>query len=279
MTDNNTIPIPVTIEGKEFYADRTDKALKALVEERYTPLFMHQLADARIQAPKDSVLWKNWYTTPSIRATGTTKQGSKIVVYAHIPNCYSNPDNITREIEKNRLVNGAGILPRKEFQRLVDLDESKDNLGNRLVWTVDYDTLRKSPSEVIPVEQALEHPQTIPFLGGEERARRYLERHKEVFGKQIRIRHSDDLKDEPLARPLFAGSAYCYGDLGGGNDFGSLGRFVGVRADGARSKTGRASPPKILRPSLEQILKLSSGFVPDVARGEFKERVEALYSK
>ena len=50
MTDNGTIQIPVTIEGKEFYADRTDKALQALVKERYTPLFMNQLADARIQA-------------------------------------------------------------------------------------------------------------------------------------------------------------------------------------------------------------------------------------
>lgn len=163
MTHNNTIQIPVTIEGKEFYANRTDKALRKLQDDGYRALFMHELADARIQAPSYSPLWKEWYTAPSIRATGKTNQGSKVVVYAHIPNHYSDPTNIEREIVKGRLVNRAGILPRKEFRRIIDLDESIDQLGNRLVFVIDYDRLRKSTSGVIPVEQALDHPQTVPF--------------------------------------------------------------------------------------------------------------------
>ena len=33
----------------------------------------------------------------------------------------------------------------------------------------------------ISVENALEHPQTIPFLGSEATAKLYLQRHKEVY--------------------------------------------------------------------------------------------------
>ena len=53
-------------------------------------------------------------------------------------------------------------------------------------------------SDVIDVAQALEHPQTIPFLGGRARAEQYLQRHKEVKGNRIGIWHSADLADEPL---------------------------------------------------------------------------------
>ena len=83
-------------------------------------------------------------------------------------------------------------------------------------------------SDVIDVAQALEHPQTIPFLGGRARAEQYLQRHKEVKGNRIGIWHSADLADEPLGSLLFLGD-YCNDALLGIDLINSYGRFLGVR--------------------------------------------------
>ena len=109
---------------------------------------MPQLIDARIDADKDARIFVNWYTAPSIRATGRTRQGNPVVVYGHIPNYFSDPDNIKDVIEHNKLIEGAGVMPQNEFQRLVDLDESKDNQGNRLVFVVDYEELKNSKGKI-----------------------------------------------------------------------------------------------------------------------------------
>ncbi len=218
------IKVPIKIEAEEFHANRTDKALRDCQSRGFEAVFMPAIIDARIEAPKDARIWQNWYIAPSIRATGKTKQDNAVVVYAHVPNYFSNPDNIEKAINQG-LVNGAGIMPKDEFQRLLDLEDSEN------VFIVDYDALKSSSSGVIPLEAAIKHPQTVPFLGGEERAKAYLKRHKEVYGYKIGIWHSDDLADEPLGRPLFLGYNY---DLSlsffGGDDLDYLGRFLGVRS-------------------------------------------------
>src|SRR3989344_8722044 len=184
--------IITNLEGKEFYNNSVPEALKSLQKEGYTPVYMPQLADARIEADGDSRVWQTWFTTPSIRATGRTKQGNPVVVYAHTNNYLSTPENIEQSISAV-LVNRAGRIPQGEFQRLVDLEGLTDESGNQLVFLVDYDKLRNSKSGVIKVSDALKHPQTVPFLGGEERAQRYLEKHKIVLGQNIGVWHSDDL--------------------------------------------------------------------------------------
>lgn len=245
----DTLLTPIKLEGKEFYEEkefydsRTDKALRNLQNEGYKALFMPSIIDARIEAPDNARIWKTFYSAPSTRVTGRTKQGNPVVVYAHIHNYFSEHNNITKAIE-NGLVNGAGVMPQKEFYKIVDLDGVKDSQENQLVWVVDYEKLKNSTSAVIQVEEALGHPQTIPFLGGEERAQKYLKRHKGVYGNQIGIWHSDDLGNQPLGRLLFVGCSFDVG-LGGGGLRGG-GRFVGVRAEVA---------PQILQPNLEQILK------------------------
>ncbi len=83
--------------------------------EGYQSLFMPELALARIGS---KYLW-HWYATPSLRATGTTKGGSKVVIYTHIPNHFSNPANVRSAINDRRLVNGAVIMPQEAFDSLV----------------------------------------------------------------------------------------------------------------------------------------------------------------
>lgn len=259
------IPRKELLEAKEFYANRTDRALRNLQEENYQAVFMPQIVDARLEASREDRIFQTWYTTPSIKATGRTKQGNAVVVYAHIPNYFSNPDNIEKAINQG-LVNYAGILPQKEFQKLLDLEDKKN------VFVVDYNVLKNSSSCVIPVSKALKHPQTIPFLGGEERAEKYLQKHKEVYGNRMGIWHSDDLADdESFGRLLFLGNNYYY-DLSGNSNFVNVGRFVGVQnAVGARKK--------IQHPTKKQLEKVISDYVAPVNRLELKERIAGLYHK
>ncbi|MBS3149366.1 hypothetical protein J4455_01565 [Candidatus Woesearchaeota archaeon] len=259
--------IITNLEGKEFYNNSVPEALKSLQKEGYTPVYMPQLADARIEADGDSRVWQTWFTTPSIRATGRTKQGNPVVVYAHTNNYLSTPENIEQAISEG-LVNNAGRIPQGEFQRLVDLEGLTDESGNKLVFLVDYDKFRNSPSGLINVSDALEHPQVIPFLGGEERAQRYLEKHKTVFGPRIGVWYTDDLRDEPLARLLYLGD---YDDgLGGLNYLGYGARFLGVRdsAEGASSK--------IPKPSIDQVLKIAEDYLGRASLRDFTERVHKL---
>ncbi|MBI2631715.1 hypothetical protein HYW75_01815 [Candidatus Pacearchaeota archaeon] len=226
--DEDSIVVSRRVVGKPFYHNNLATALENCQKE-HEALFMPALVDTRISSPKNALIWQNWYCSPSIRATGRTSQGNPVVVIAHIPNYFSKPKNIRTAI-KYGLKDGAGILPQKEFQRLVDLDESVNCFGDRLVWLLDEDKFRNSFSGVVQIDKALEHPQTIPFLGGRERAEAYMKRHEEVYGDKIGIWKKNDLYDDvSVGRLLFFGSSGS-GSLRG--DCGALrcdGRFVGVR--------------------------------------------------
>ena len=267
---DNTISIPVKrkLEGKEFYDNRTDKALKACQTEGFEAQFMPSIADTRIEAEKDARIWQTWYSAPSVRATGRGKStnlshkgGTEFVVYAHIPNYFSNPNNIETAISQG-LIKGAGIMPQNELQRLLDLEDNKH------VFVIDYNTLRNSSSEVIPLKKALKHPQTIPFLSGKERAEKYLDRHNEVYGNQIGIWHSDDLSDKPVGRLLYVGY-YCNNGLYGNNNLNNSARFIGVHgAEGASQK---------IVPSKEQLINIINEYIATVNKDDVTKRISALY--
>jgi hypothetical protein len=181
-------------------------------------MFMPELAEARIQGKAS---WGLWYSTPSIRATGKTKQGNAVVVYAHIPNYFSNPANIMEAI-KPGLFKEAGMIPEKEFWKLVDAEDGKK------VFVDDYKKVKNSPSRGISLDSALEHPQIIPFLGGREIAEKYLAKYKEIYKTdKIGVRCSDSLIDSPVGRLLSLGydSDTALGALG---SLGGFGYFLGA---------------------------------------------------
>ena len=255
-------------DTKIFQANNLDDGLRECQSEGYRVLFMPELADARMEAEGNSELWQNWFSTPSLRATGKTNAGSPVVVYAHVDNYFSNPDNI--ETARKDLVRGAGRLPQEEFQRLIDLAEQ----GNQGVILVPYEKLRKSPSGVIPVDDALEHPQTIAFLGGQERAEKYLEKHKEVYGNRIGVWHTNDLKgDQPLGRLLFVGSD-CSSGLDDSNDLYDDACFVGVR----RGESAEGAVRKNSAPSLEETLATVAGEFGVTNPGELRKALEVYTS-
>ncbi len=222
-------------KGKFGVADSLQQCLGA----GYRPLFMPELAKTKTNAGSGSRLWQVGYVTPSMRATGQTKQGAKVVVYVHQPHFYSNPANIRNAVEEGTLKNGAGPLPQAHFDKLVDLN------GNGRVFVVDYDTLRRSSSGGINVENALAHPQTIPFLGGEAIAQAYLAKYKEVYGNRIGIWHYDDFDtNTPRGRVLFLGYGGSSGGGLGGYSLGYVGRVLGVAPE-AQSVEKNAAPSSL----------------------------------
>ncbi len=247
-------------ETREFHHDKAHQALRDCQQAGYRALFMPELIDRRINASKehrricDSInfskedrirsminyrgeyitLWEGVYTTPSIRATWKTKQGSPVVLYIHRKNYYSKTNNIIRGIKQNKqngLFNNhrAGVYPEEEFYRFVKLAEK----GSEGVFLVPHKKLKKSESGVIPIDEALEHPQTIPFLGGEEMAKVYLQEYNEVYNPgyigSIGVRHCDDLGNEPRARLLCVGRGDSIGGLLGDVGLDDRGLFFGVR--------------------------------------------------
>src|SRR3990167_5055013 len=115
--------------------------------------FMPDLIRSRISVDDSHRLWQTWWSSPSIRATWRTSGGTPVVLYAHVPNFYSDANNIKTAVEEGKLMNGAGVLPREEFTRLLSLE------GNG-VQVVDHKTLNNSTSGFIPISKAMNHPQT-----------------------------------------------------------------------------------------------------------------------
>ncbi len=246
---------------KEFYNDDIDKALEECQKEGYRAMSMPELIDARING---KAKWDKRYSAPSVIATGKTKEGKAVVVIAHIPNYFSDPKNIRTAKEKG-LVNGAGKMPQKEFQKLVDAKDNKN------VFVVDCDKLKNSESDRISISEALEHPEVIPFLGGKERAENYLAKHKEAYNTNtIGVYHQDDLSEKgPVGRVLYAGSG---GGLVGSDLLCVGGRFLGVRYEIAEGEAKKAKAP-----SLNEMLEYSRKFMPKEAQAEFEQGLRQLY--
>ncbi len=201
MSDKILIPTSV-VEAQPFEnRGGIEQTLRNCYKAKCDPVYMPQLVDARVLAPKESPVW-NGYITPSVRVTGKTRQRNAVVVYAHVPNYFSKPANVAKAFSKGLLF-GAGRMPKKDFYNLLGLEDKQN------VFVIDYDKLQNAHSGVIDVAQALEHPQVIPFLGGQTRAEQYLQKYQQVYNTtNIGVWHSDDLADEPHGRVLFLDRNY-----------------------------------------------------------------------
>lgn len=214
------------MKPSEFYAGSYADALASCESASHEALYMPEVARARIDG---SVSWTKFYDSRSVRVTGESKQGNAVVLYVHTDHPLATSDGVRNAMSKG-LVNGAARFPQEAFWELLDHDDEKAGDGTYLVKSVSLDRLRKSKSGVIFIDDALDHPQTTPFLGSEALAEQYLKEFGKHYGNNIGIWHCNDLhKDGPLARPLFVGNGYDDG-LDGGYYFDDDGRLLGVRA-------------------------------------------------
>jgi|SRR3989339_2176163 len=198
-----------------------EKALAACEQNYYSPIFMPELVDYRSQAKPCSYLLGNLITT-SIIVSGKTKQSNSVVIYIHRTHYFSYSDAVKSARERG-LLDGAGIMPLRSFQSFLDLED------NQTVFVRDYNLLAQAKYGLLNVDTVLEHPQTIPFLGGEEIAERYLNKHKQVYGKTIGMCFSSKLSDQPLARFLSLNSVYNGDNHLNSKGFNSSSMVLGIR--------------------------------------------------
>ena len=250
------------VKPKEFYAENYADALAFCEAGGMRGLYMPEVAQARIvgEAP-----WNRFYDSLSLRVTGKRK-GKPFVLYVHTEHPLTTAEGV-RTAKVKGLVNGALHFPQDAFEQLLERDGERAPDGTYLVKMVGYDKLKKSLSGVISVDDALEHPQTVPFLGSEERAEQYLKKFRNVHGQNIGIWHCEDLIDNgPLARPLVVGGGYDVGLLGFSDDA----RLFGVpRATASAGAEGASE--KFFSLSLEERLKRLKPFVAEVALKDFEQ--------
>lgn len=214
-------------------------ALELLHLNDYIPVFMPQIIEIRINSSGDSSIWGNGIHALSLIARGHIN-GELMYVISHTDNYFSDYNNI-RKAQK-RLINQAGPIPKKIFENLIETDGLRDEQNNRLVWVLrekDFQKFRDSkfgrkynPLKAFKVDNALEHPITIPFIGGEQRAQQYLQKHKEIYGDKIKIYHYDDWESndkQPLGRLLLLGLGEFNGFLSAYDPLDFGGRFLGIK--------------------------------------------------
>lgn len=150
--------------------------------------------------------WGNWFSTRSVVMTGMSRQHKRpLVVYAHVPTYLSDWRNLQPYSEK--VYDGtSAIVPEKEFYRVLDLD------GNGKVFVLNYKAVKKARVKsyvrdyIVSVEQALEDPLTLPFMGvNEAEAIAYFAQHEEVYGDYVGLLHNIDVAKQPIGRFLHLG--------------------------------------------------------------------------
>ncbi len=220
------------------------------------------------------VLWDCSPTTASMVITGKTKRGTPVVVYTHIPNYFSDPYTIFDERSPRifehygrtniqiYLRKGAGVFHPREFEKLLEQEDNKH------VYVIDQRTLLRFPKKY-PIEDALAHPQTIPFLGGQERAERYVEGvqvNNSFFDRkqnEIEIAYNDDL-DDHLPRVRFLHLSF----------------VGGLIADSALTESCRIFTRKRKeQPELEQFIELAENYIAPCNKEAFMQKIRLLQNE
>src|SRR3989344_4755150 len=130
------VPVQSYVDGNELRGENLVQLLSQCKKEGYEILYMPQFIDAIISNDKENRHMSGVYCTSSIRAAGKTRNGSNIVVYAHVPH------NTDYNIFSSRAVN-SGSLQQEEFEKLAQGDGEKDEFGNQKIFVVEYDKIRK----------------------------------------------------------------------------------------------------------------------------------------
>jgi hypothetical protein len=246
-------------QSRVFYNDGffgVADALEECATAGYRALSVPDFAEKRILAMRsDDPVWGSNFRTPSVKLTGmrpptdkSKKGGTAIDIYEHTPASGNSgyvigPANIIEAMGRGLSSTGAGALP-EEFKRLLAMED-----GER-VFVADHNLLQRWPSGVYGIDTptqehmdayggkiggvrmvAINHPQTLPFLGASrENAEKYLRVHNGFFGDRIGIYYRlSDLDEQgiPMGRLLALGLQYGRHDLNADARLDGSGRFLG----------------------------------------------------
>ena len=152
-----------------FYNATTLTIMRHLQQIGYQALNMPELVDFLIETDLEGET-HIFFSSSVIVVGARTGFTDPIVVYAHVPNLLSNPNDaeFAKTDYGTTYVNGKIMIPQSEFERLLDLKDDKR------VFVFNNSELYRAGQGFLTVEKALEHPQTLGFFGDLERAEKYL---------------------------------------------------------------------------------------------------------
>lgn len=191
----------------------------------YTPLFLPEFIDLQLAHPFP---WLQRSRSMSICATGRSRQGNRIEIYAHVPGVWTDRAYIADAFDQRKLIGHA--LPLSN-EAILALEERNGEVhdGTRLVTVMEHQAAQNAKFGPQSLDEALENPHVLASFGSEDRTRRYLAACKEKLCSSIFVWHYDDLGDKAVARPLELN----YMDLCCGSYFfGGLTHVGGVRHRG-----------------------------------------------
>ena len=150
------------------------------------------------------------YSTTTLLVRGETTQGKKVVIVAHNNHKFMDPKEINTSIQ-SILVNGAGKYSELGFDRL---NSKKDDNS---IFVIDSENWNSAARGLVSIEDTdlaiKNHPLFVPFCGGVDEARKYLENFKAIFNKKVIRVHceleedEDENKSSPRAKFLYLGAA------------------------------------------------------------------------
>ena len=223
-----------------------------------------EIFHARVMSLENSFVCTNWFTAMSEEIVGTTQSGSKLLVVEHGGGIFSTHERI-RKIERRGLINGAGRLSQRDFNNLLNgkLPDGKEipvysyadfidqgNLPRKYGIILDFDRIKSIQSGLNDIDSLYENPLIIARAGGQEQAREYLDKVKQIYQeKDLRLYHPFQRVDASKAqgRVLFVG---CEINFYGNSGLDADGRFIWVQKSAE-------SGAKTLVHSLEKCLDLT----------------------
>ena len=280
------------VEGKVFCDANLPTALAAAKKhagkEGYVAS-MPQLLRGRVLAPFDNEIWTNGYTANSEENAGKSPQGNDVYIAVHGGGILGSPERIKAAYKEGLTDKYAAKFTDKELQDLLNgnlpdgtkipvytfNDLKSGNIPKSLkqyAVVMDFEQAKKAVSGQEDFDRLKDDPLVIVRAGGVEEAAAYLNKAKEKHKTaKYGSRHLFDGIDPSQAqgRLLFLGN-YAYLGLNGNYNLSNLGRFVGVAPEAREAK-------KVVAPTLEQVLAVSSRHSPEINRAQLTRELSALY--
>jgi len=253
------------------------ESLKKCKKEGFKPLFIPELLDFMLKekgSAKRSI-WEYGYgnsshslVTPSVKISGKSPQGKKVVAYAHIPTFFSNIKNF-QEKERGDLykIFGERETPQNEFEKILKLEDNKN------VFVHDY-VAGKQNQDRFELEEALEKTRLISLLGGRERAESFVKKMNKYYWRTIGIDDADDYLKCVGTVPAYGNT--CLIDfrptrISSWNNFNHA-HFIGIKEVYPGLKESILDTNSLFK----EVSELADSYVPEMAKKEFLSNLKKL---
>lgn len=244
-------------------------SLRECRDKGFEPVFLPETIDFMIHAKDDTMLYRRniGWITPSIKIGGKSKQGNRVVVYAHVPTFFTTVENFQEPVrDKFYKTFLERETPQGEFEKILELE------GNERVFVHDYSEKREKQKNFEP-QEAMEKTRLNSILGGRKRAEAFFQRFEGRVG-EIEINDSDFHLQCSSTRPAYGNTRLIEFNprrVSSWNDF-SHAYFLGVREEYPTLNKALLNFDSLF----EQVSALSDSYVPEVAKKKFSDELKNL---